>query len=360
MKAHKVPATYYDGWEISGLSDRFYVFYTSDTNVAGITKRYRDVSKITTEHSFFMEENFYYIDLSIDGIEFKLVDEINDFFNTQGFKVQCVDDLAETVPLPLISICDHNTYMKYKNTFNTWAITDKDGKRTTPCEFQKKLNEYVFYKVGKLIEENYFANYLENMWNDIKSSIKNDIVHLRSEDAFSMSRKSDFLEFFIVQYLRVDKRIKNDIIPILNYFEKIFDEMGIVNYVKSEGMLSPDVYFFGILLDAARGNKTGILKQIKPIEAGYVIDILEAPNGCSFITSTSPCVFSQIVNGIKEEMLFPLDYQYCVRFRSKKEIPDVGKYIKATISETKAINNSILANSEDIVISECEYITSLI
>ena len=360
MKAHKVPATYYDGWEVAGLSDRFYVFYTSATSIAGITKRYRDVSKITVEHSFFMDENFYYIDLSIDGIEFKLVDEINDFFNTQGYHVQCIDDLAEADPLPLVSICDHNTYMKYKDAFNVWDIKDKNGNMVAPYDFKKRLNEYVFHKVGKVIEENYFANYLELMWNDIKSSIKNDINGLQSNDTFSMSRKSDFLEFFIVQYLRVDKRIKNDIIPVLNYFEKVLDEIGASKWAKADGILSPDVYFLGILLDAARGNKRGIQKQITPIDAGYVIDILEAPNGYSFITSTSPCVFSKIVDGIKEEMLFPLDHQYCARFRSKVSIADGGKFIKATVSEAKEINNKILACSEDIVISEHEYITQLI
>lgn len=360
MKAHKVPATYYDGWEISGLSDRFYVFYTSATNVAGITKRYRDVSKITVEHSFFMEENFYYIDLSIDGIEYKLVDEINDFFHTQGYHVQCIDDLAELTPQPLVSICDHNTYMKYKDTFNTWDIKDKNCNMVTPCDFKKSLNEYVFHKVGKVIEENYFANYLEFMWNDIKSSIMNDIDGLQPNATFSMSRKSDFLEFFIVQYLRVDKRIKSDITPVLNYFEKILDEIGVSTWAKAEGMLSPDVYFFGMLLDAARGKKSGIMKQIAPIDAGYTLDILEAPSGHSFITSTSPCVFSEIVDGIKVEMLFPLDHKYCARFNIKKSVSDVGRYIKSTSEETKAINNKILRHSEDIVISECEYINAFI
>ena len=83
MKAHKVPATYLSGWEIPTLKDRIYVFYKNQTAQNGIVKRFRDVDRITTEHSYFMEEDFYYIDFSIDGIEYKLEKEINAFFQLE-------------------------------------------------------------------------------------------------------------------------------------------------------------------------------------------------------------------------------------------------------------------------------------
>lgn len=70
MKAHKVPATYLAGWEIPTLKNRIYVFNKTELDKSGVTKRFRDVEKITAEHSYFMEEDFYYIDLRIEGIDY--------------------------------------------------------------------------------------------------------------------------------------------------------------------------------------------------------------------------------------------------------------------------------------------------
>ena len=80
MKAHKVSATYYDGWEIPGTKNHFYVFYKSDLGAKGIDVKYRDVKTITPERSFFMEEDFYYIDICrIPSLIYKLEKEINDY-----------------------------------------------------------------------------------------------------------------------------------------------------------------------------------------------------------------------------------------------------------------------------------------
>lgn len=63
MKAHKVPATYYSSWKTPGTKHSFYVFYKSDVNKKGNSKSYKDVDKITQEHAYFMEEDFYYLDI---------------------------------------------------------------------------------------------------------------------------------------------------------------------------------------------------------------------------------------------------------------------------------------------------------
>ena len=72
MKAHKVPATYYASWKIPGTKHSFYVFYKDKLYSEGQSKSYKDVDKITQEHSFFMEENFYYLD--IENMPRKIMD----------------------------------------------------------------------------------------------------------------------------------------------------------------------------------------------------------------------------------------------------------------------------------------------
>ena len=73
MKAHKVPATYYASWKIPGTKHSFYVFYKDKLYSEGQSKSYKDVDKITQEHSFFMEENFYYLDIeNMPGLAYKL------------------------------------------------------------------------------------------------------------------------------------------------------------------------------------------------------------------------------------------------------------------------------------------------
>ena len=80
MKAHKVPATYFSSWKTPGTKHSFYVFYKSDVNKKGNSKSYKDVDNITQEHAYFMEENFYYLDIKkVPGLLYKLSDEINDF-----------------------------------------------------------------------------------------------------------------------------------------------------------------------------------------------------------------------------------------------------------------------------------------
>ena len=181
MKAHKVPATYYSGWEISALPDRMYVFYKNDTSKQGICKRFRDVNKITTEHSFFMEENFYYIDFSINGIAFKLENEITNFLKDKGFIIKCIDDLSKTTPSAKILIDDYSKFMSYQSKIDSWEITDSNGNFISNSEFKTILNNYIFNNIGTLIEENYFANYLEYMWPEIRSSIKSNIQNLNSK-----------------------------------------------------------------------------------------------------------------------------------------------------------------------------------
>ena len=72
-----------------------------------------------------------------------------------------------------------------------------------------------FGKVGKIIEENYFANELEPKWNVIKSEIE---IQRNSGDDFALVHQDDMLEFFIVQYLRLEGVIEEYIKPTLGIF----------------------------------------------------------------------------------------------------------------------------------------------
>ncbi len=370
MRAHKVPATYYKGWHIPNLKKSFYVFYKNDLYAKGLQKNFKKPKKFTTEHSYFMEEDFYYIDFGIKGIAYKLEDEITHFLNKKKYKIKCVDDLVDESDMlnekiiPDVIIDSYEKFMRYRANIDMWDIFDLAGKPISTIIFQEKLNDYIFQTVGRVIEKDYFADYLEPMWNDIKKTIKRDISGLKTDDTVVMSRKKDFLEFFVIQYLRVEKRVKTDITPILEIFKNVFSDMGFskseLEAIQNDGLLSPEPYFFGILLDIARGDKTRLNKLISVIDNNYVIDILEAPKNIEYITSTNPCIFSKMEGDVKLEVIFPVEKQYCIRLRKKMVRNENGKYFLQTINEVKEINSIIVKKTEDIVISSQEYIKDMI
>ena len=366
MKAHKVPATYYSGWNASGFKHSFYVFYKNALTEKGILKPYRKVETITAEHSYFMKEDFYYIDLSIKGISFKLKNEISDFLREKSYKILCLDTLAECEkdePLPTIVLDDYNKIMTYMDDIDKWSIKNPTGNIVTTQEFIDELDRYIFEKVGVLIEENYFSNYLENMWGDIRNSIIDEVIAKKSDDKVTINRRTDLLEFFVVQYLRMDRQIKPKIEMVLSIAENALVDIGadakIISALKQDGLLSFEPYFFGALLDAARGDKRKIMRKVSEIDSNYEIDILHSKTS-SYLTSTNPCVYSQVVRGDITEMLFPIASQYCLRFRKRLGCISKGRYIEQTDQEVKIINASIISKADEIVISHCEYISDLI
>jgi hypothetical protein len=124
--------------------------------------------------------------------------------------------------------------------------------------------------------------------------------------------------------------------------------------------LSSKSYFYGALIDAAKGNKKRLLNHMKQIEDNYVIDLLHSKEEGSYITSTSPCVIAQKVGLSKNEILFPISPKFCVRFIRKTIVRRNGKYYEQTIEEVKKINRIIADKTNNIVISERKYINDII
>ena len=167
MRAHKVPATYFSGWKAAGYNASFYVFYKNNPNDKGILKSFGAVKNITAEHSCFMEEDFYYVDFHIKGIAFKLEKEIGEFFDQGLYKIECADDLADVPegdPLPVVIIDDYQKYISYMTNIDSWVIKDSQSNLVAVEDFKNILDNYIFDKVGTIIEEDYFANHLESMW----------------------------------------------------------------------------------------------------------------------------------------------------------------------------------------------------
>ena len=249
MKAHKVPATYYASWKIPGTKHSFYVFYKDKLYSEGQSKSYKDVDKITQEHSFFMEENFYYLDIeNMPGLAYKLQNEIEEFLSNSPYSIKCEDTYAEdSAPnYPVIEIKDYSKFMYCRERMDSWIIKDSDGNNVTVDAFKNDLGTYLFGKVGKIIEENYFANELEPKWNVIKSEIE---IQRNSGDDFALVHQDDLLEFFIVQYLRLEGVIEEYIKPTLGIFRDVFSSMGCedseLDKMKNEGLLAPESYFYG-------------------------------------------------------------------------------------------------------------------
>lgn len=60
-------------------------------------------------------------------------------------------------------------------------------------------------------------------------------------------------------------------------------------------------------------------------------------------------------------MIFPICPQYCIRFISKSSVASRnGKYYEISEEQVKSINQKILSQSRNIVISESEYISDKI
>ena len=360
MNAHKVPTTYYKGWKADGYKNSFYIFYKDNIDKDGVLKSYKKSDKITKEHSYFMEKDFYIIDFTIEGIEYKLKNEITEFLELSGYKINCPDNLSEEESPEKVNIDSYDDFMYYYEDINLWCISDSTGGKVSVDTFIKKLNNNIFTKVGEIIEHDYFACYLEPKWNNVKKSLQEDINLLKSNDNIIISNKKDFLEFVVVQYFRLDKRME-DIKLALKSVESIFQSIGISEKdLKRNNLTSPKVYFYGLLLDAARGNKKKILSQMDKLDKNYSIDILEAPTGFYYLTSTNKLVISKKIDDKIEEMLFPVNNRLCARFKIKKFPGECGKYDKQIKSEVLRINRIIIKESEKIVMSNQKNIVSML
>lgn len=361
MRAHKVPATYYSAWRNPATKHSFYVFYKNEIDKAGHSKKYEYVRSITQEHSYFMEEDFYYLDINkISGLLYKLKDEVETFLATRNYHIKCVDILCEdeTIGHPEIDIVNYHTFMEYRSIIDKWMVYDASGNLVSIEDFKKDLNAFIFGAIGKIIEENYFADDLEPKWNIIRTEIEQS---RNAGDEFNLENLNAFLEFFVIQYWRVDDMIEKEIQPTVNIFRNVFKSMGCEDSdLEEDGLLSADSYFYGQLLDVARGNKKNLDNQMKQIADSYVIDLLHSPSDCYYITSPSPCVVSKMVGTFKSEMLFPVSPQFCVRLVGKKYVEREGIYFEQTKEEVRNINRIILDKTNNIVMSDHEYIINFI
>lgn len=353
MKAHKVPATYYASWNIPGTKESFYIFYKSHLDKEGKSKRYREVDKITQEHSFFMADDFYYLEIDkMPGLVYKLKNEIEDFFTNHTYIIKYQDSYIK----------DFYSFNDNKKNIDSWTIIDTTGTTIANETFKNELNTDLSNKIRTIIEDKFFAREIEPKWNFIKAEIENP---RNSGDNFCLAHKKDFLEYFVTQYFRLDDIMKEPIQSILDFFEKIFISMNFeesdINSFKEDGLLSFKSYFYGMLLDAARGDNRLLQECMDSIEDSYIIDLLKAEPGISFITSTTPCVVTKIDEAFKSEMLFPITPQYCIRFVGKVNTNNEnGKFFEITKNEVKEINQQIVSNSKDIVISESKLISDML
>ena len=280
MKAHKVPATYFDSWKISGTRHSIYIFNKSESNKSGQMKTYRKVKKITQEHSYFMEEDFYYVDVEKNpGMIYKLKKEVEEFLNEFNYNIEYCDMSIENEYLEdsIVKIKNYCDFIKYHDQIDSWIIKDDEGHNVDVSIFKNILNAFLFNKVGTIIEETYFANELEPKWNLIKAEIE---MQRTPGDDFCLNHKNDFLEFFVIQYLRLDRVKEEYIEPVLEILRdeltsKGFDEYEL-NDFKEDGLLASESYFYGLLLDVARGNKSKINNFMKSIETNYVIDLIKS------------------------------------------------------------------------------------
>ena len=142
--------------------------------------------------------------------------------------------------------------------------------------------------------------------------------------------------------------------PILQIFINCFESMGfngqVLDDIKANGVLAFEPYFYGILLDAARGDKHVVTNIVNNMNQSYVID---------FLTSTSPCVVAQEIHGFKAEIYFPISSSFCIRFLAHSLAGNRNGKIYDVDEETvRTINTKVVAESFDIVMSKSKFISS--
>ena len=104
-----------------------------------------------------------------------------------------------------------------------------------------------------------------------------------------------------------------------------------------------------------------LAEQTSTIDKNYVIDLLKAEEGISFITSTKPCVVMKMEGTFKAEMIFPVTPQYCIRFIGNKLAGNrSGKFYEIKSSDVKVINRKIISESKNIVMSDSKIISDRI
>lgn len=287
----------------------------------------------------------------------KLRDEIEDFLKLYKYDISCrqVEEEKENN----VKIKNYDDFMKCRQYIDKWIISDECGNAVANEIFQCNLERELNKRIKKVIEQDYFANYLEKKWEDIRREMEKK----RSDGSiFELEHKQEFLEFFVIQYLRVNTFIENVISPsvgIVKEFIKLsgYEDDELDEDRKNDGVLDVYTYFYGILLDAARGKKEKILKYMKSIEESYVLDLLHSKGDIGYITSTSPCTEVAKCGDFKTEMLFPISYRCCIKFTAKALVGGrSGRYFEQEKEEVKIINRKIIKGAPDIVISEAEYI----
>lgn len=199
------------------------------------------------------------------------------------------------------------------------------------------------------------------MWVEIKEAFHTDIHGMICGSKISMSKRTEFLEFFVMQYMRTEHYVDRDVKPILQTIVGVFEDMlGDEEHkehkehkedILNNGMFGLDVYFYGFLLDVVRGNGGKLHRYMDRVDKGYVIDILQAPTGMAYITLTNPCVIAKLEDGVKREIYFPIDFNLCAYFRKRQSINDTGNYVLQTVEEVKAVNNVVVRECNDIIIS---------
>ena len=309
-----------------------------------------------------MEEDFYYLNIKrILGLIYKLQCEINEFLIECKYDIKCKDYLRanEIQHVPSLNINNYNDFMDCRRYMAKWEICDSDGNKVSVSEFQANLDVYLDKKI---IEETYFANYNEPKWN----SIKKEIEKSRSDkEQFILNHKKDFLEFFIIQYLRIDSIKENEITDIVEKSRKALVSLGAeedeLQEYKGNGLLDANSYFYGILFDAAKGKKERIYEFMKNIDKSYIFDIYHSSTHIGYVTSTSPCVVTKYLGDFKAEILFPVSPKFCLKLTGKTLLNGrEGRYFEQSEEVVKKINRQIINDSKNIVFSDAEYIADRI
>lgn len=260
----------------------------------------------------------------------------------KGYLKQWINENNNDNKLNIYTIKDNNYIKKGVNWKGFWRknynIMDDDLKKFLPEEFTADIDSKGLNVIKKL--------------------------NIKSQNQLSDYNRSVLSFYIALQYIRTSKN-REEVDKMIEEFIKLSLKEDIVNN-NIDKIFFRELYqalndgYFGIKINNI-GHSKQILKIDKLAEEIFKLEwiFLITPKNTSFITSDNPCFtissskISQRILSKDTITLFPIRPDVCIFINPKKK-SYIEKYIKFNKKEIKEINENILKNSYNCIITKNE------
>lgn len=224
--------------------------------------------------------------------------------------------------------------------FKNYYVLDE----TNPShQFALRNTPNLSEKEKHIIETDYFANKVERNWKTFLNYVNSTLMN-KKVIKIAESYKSEFLEFFAIQFFRKVENFKWLIMD--NILDTVDDMLVDGKLTANERMNTTDSLFFNALLKQSKGERNHINTMIEVFGCDFQIMFLFSNGNTSFITSDNPCFYYNALNEKCAGTYMPINKKVCA-YLVKPKVVQESKYLIVDISEnnTKYINKLISDHS---------------